>query len=810
MTLSSTSNTLSITPLGAGNEVGRSCIIVKFCGKTIMLDCGIHPAYTGIAALPYLDWIDLETVDVCLVTHFHLDHAAAIPYLMEKTNFKGRVYMTHPTKAIYKWLLADYVRVSESESSSLSSDNQTCLYTENDLTNSFERIIALDYHQIVELEGITFNALNAGHVLGAAMFMIEIAGVRILYTGDYSREDDRHLMAAEIPIERPDVIICESTFGVHTLQPRMEREMMFARTVTNIVRRGGRCLIPMFALGTAQELLLILDEWWNNHPELSKIPIYYASPLAKRCISVYQTYVNMMNLRIRKQITMGNPFHFKHIVFIKGSDSFSDTGPCVMLASPGMLQSGLSRELFERWCGNPINGLVIAGYVVEGTLGKFLLTEPNEFEAQSGETLAIRCTIDTAHFSAHVDYSQNSDFLDKINAKHVILVHGEQSEMTRLKTALLHRPNHPQTMQIYTPKNCETIDLTFRSERLIKIVGSLATQLREEERKGKGLIKEEDEKESKENELNENNKEIVSGILIAKDFEYQLLNAKDLSKYFPHLKPSKVIQRQIVKCRVPLSLVEINLQGLFGKKSIGRMGDEILTINDEFTLTRVKNPNDGKLMNFLILEWNGDPIRDMFADSIMSLVIASEGSRVSAMAAGLCSHSSMSMSSNVSSNFSFSNHQEEMKEEYKGEKDRECKQDQDEKIKENNNSSFKNQLNNQNEIMIENNENYRETMSSLRGTILRFLDGYLGVPIDDRNDMVSWSDGTILDTLTMKFTTIQSREINVNSNLNNNDKRGNVESVNIENDIDKDNYQRNLQRELDNLVELLNYQCSII
>lgn len=99
--------------------------------------------------------------------------------------------------------------------------------------------------------------------------------------------------------------------------------------------------MPVFALGRAQELLLILDEYWEAHPELDSIPIYYASSLAKKCMAVYQTYINMMNARIRKQFAISNPFVFKHISNLKNVEQFEDSGPCVMMASPGMLQVGL-------------------------------------------------------------------------------------------------------------------------------------------------------------------------------------------------------------------------------------------------------------------------------------------------------------------------------------------------------------------------------------------------------------------------------------------------------------------------------------
>ena len=110
------------------------------------------------------------------------------------------------------------------------------------------------------------------------------------------------------------------------------RETRFTSLVHDVVANGGRCLIPAFALGRAQELLLILDEYWQAHPALHSIPIYYASALAKKCMAVYQTYVNMMNSRIRKQFVQKNPFVFRHISNLKSVDMFDDNGPCVMMA----------------------------------------------------------------------------------------------------------------------------------------------------------------------------------------------------------------------------------------------------------------------------------------------------------------------------------------------------------------------------------------------------------------------------------------------------------------------------------------------
>lgn len=182
-----------------------------------------------------------------------------------------------------------------------------------DMEMSIVSIIPVSVHQLINVcPGVSFTPYHAGHVLGACMFLIDIAGLKILYTGDYSREEDRHLVKAELPPIRPDVLIVESTFGVHTLDSRDEKESRFTSLVHSIIRRGGHVLLPTFALGRAQELLLILEEYWKKHPELHSVPIYYASNLAKKCMAVYQTFIHTMNANIRTRFARrDNPFVFK-------------------------------------------------------------------------------------------------------------------------------------------------------------------------------------------------------------------------------------------------------------------------------------------------------------------------------------------------------------------------------------------------------------------------------------------------------------------------------------------------------------------
>ncbi|XP_057964140.1 cleavage and polyadenylation specificity factor subunit 3-I [Malania oleifera] len=574
---------LIITPLGAGNEVGRSCVYMSYKGKTVLFDCGIHPAYSGMAALPYFDEIDPSTIDVLLVTHFHLDHAASLPYFLEKTTFRGRVFMTHATKAIYKLLLSDYIKVSKVSVEDM-------LYDEQDILRSMDKIEVIDFHQTVEVSGIRFWCYTAGHVLGAAMFMVDIAGVRVLYTGDYSREEDRHLRAAEIPQFSPDICIIESTYGVQLHQPRHVREKRFTDVIHSTISQGGRVLIPAFALGRAQELLLILDEYWSNHPELHNIPIYYASPLAKRCMAVYQTYINSMNDRIRSQFVNSNPFDFKHISPLKSIENFVDVGPSVVMASPSGLQSGLSRQLFDMWCSERKNACVIPGYVVEGTLAKTIINEPKEVTLMNGLTAPLNMQVHYISFSAHADFAQTSTFLKDLMPPNIILVHGEANEMGRLKQKLISQFADSNT-KIISPKNCQSVEMYFNSEKMAKTIGKLAEKTPEVG-------------------------ETVNGLLVKKGFTYQIMAPDDLH-VFSQLSTANVTQRITIPYSGAFGVIKYRLKQIY--ESVESAVDEesgvpTLRVHDRLTVKQESEKH-------ISLHWVSDPVSDMVSDSIVALVL---------------------------------------------------------------------------------------------------------------------------------------------------------------------------------------------
>ncbi|KAI0136798.1 Endoribonuclease YSH1 [Xylariales sp. AK1849] len=704
------SDELMFLCLGGGNEVGRSCHIVQYKGKTVMLDAGQHPAYDGLASLPFFDDFDLSTVDILLITHrpsictqpsiqdisslpircphdcrdasclcdsihriilstlrghvltlpsFHIDHAASLPYVLAKTNFKGRVFMTHPTKAIYKWLIADSVRVGNTSSH----QNSQPVYTEKDHEDTLDRIEAIDYHTTHTVSSIRITPYPAGHVLGAAMFLIEIAGLKIFFTGDYSREQDRHLVSAEVPRGvKIDVLITESTYGVASHVPRVEREQALMKSITGILNRGGRVLMPVFALGRAQELLLILDEYWGKHQEYQKIPIYYASNLARRCMIVYQTFVGAMNDNIKRLFRErmaeaeaagsggggGGPWDFKYIRSLKNLDRFEDLGGCVILASPGMLQNGVSRELLERWAPSEKNGVIITGYSVEGTMAKQIVTEPDQIQAVmsrninamrrgpggDGERVMIprRCSVAEYSFAAHVDGNENREFIEEVGAPVVILVHGEVHNMMRLKSKLLSlnsaKPEGEKT-KVYSPRNCEELRIPFKTDKIAKVVGKLASI----------------PPPTKLPAPDDVDAPLVTGVLVQNDFKMSVVDPEDLREYAGLTTSMIACKQRLTLSAAGVDLIKWALEGTFGnieelpetknRPSNGKEsnGDEKIEDAEEeisqvvaaylvMGCVTVRYRNDGEL----VLEWEGNMLNDGIADAVIAVLFSVESS----------------------------------------------------------------------------------------------------------------------------------------------------------------------------------------
>lgn len=276
-----------------------------------MLDCGMHMGYNDERRFPDFSYIVPEgpitgSIDCVIISHFHLDHCGALPYMSEMVGYTGPIYMTHPTKAIAPILLEDMRKIA------VERKGESNFFTTQMIKDCMKKVIAVTLHQSVMVDNeIEIKAYYAGHVLGAAMFWIRVGTQSVIYTGDYNMTPDRHLGAAWIDKCKPDLLITESTYATTIRDSKRCRERDFLKKVHECVAKGGKVLIPVFALGRAQELCILLETYWERMN--LKYPIYFAVGLTEKANNYYKMFITWTNQKIRKTFVHRNMFDFKHI-----------------------------------------------------------------------------------------------------------------------------------------------------------------------------------------------------------------------------------------------------------------------------------------------------------------------------------------------------------------------------------------------------------------------------------------------------------------------------------------------------------------
>ncbi|CAM4676582.1 unnamed protein product [Leuciscus chuanchicus] len=440
---------IKITPLGAGQDVGRSCILVSIGGKNIMLDCGMHMGYNDDRRFPDFSYITqngrlTEFLDCVIISHFHLDHCGALPYMSEMVGYDGPIYMTHPTKAICPILLEDFRKIT------VDKKGETNFFTSQMIKDCMKKVVPLNLHQTVQVdEELEIKAYYAGHVLGAAMVQIKVGSESVVYTGDYNMTPDRHLGAAWIDKCRPDILISESTYATTIRDSKRCRERDFLKKVHETVERGGKVLIPVFALGRAQELCILLETFWERMN--LKAPIYFSTGLTEKANHYYKLFITWTNQKIRKTFVQRNMFEFKHI---KAFDrSYADNpGPMVVFATPGMLHAGQSLQIFKKWAGNEKNMVIMPGYCVQGTVGHKILNGQKKLEIEGRQTLEVKLQVEYMSFSAHADAKGIMQLIRMAEPRNILLVHGEAKKMEFLKDKI----EQEFSVSCYMPANGET------------------------------------------------------------------------------------------------------------------------------------------------------------------------------------------------------------------------------------------------------------------------------------------------------------------------------------------------------------------
>ncbi|XP_072334330.1 integrator complex subunit 11 isoform X2 [Scyliorhinus torazame] len=413
---------IKVTPLGAGQDVGRSCILVSIGGKNVMLDCGMHMGYNDDRRFPDFSYITqngrlTEFLDCVIISHFHLDHCGALPYMSEMIGYDGPIYMTHPTKAICPILLEDYRKIT------VDKKGETNFFTSQMIKDCMKKVVAVHLHQTVQVDDeLEIKAYYAGHVLGAAMVQIRVGSESVVYTGDYNMTPDRHLGAAWIDKCRPDLFISESTYATTIRDSKRCRERDFLKKVHDAIERGGKVLIPVFALGRAQELCILLETFWERMN--LKAPIYFSTGLTEKANHYYKLFITWTNQKIRKTFVQRNMFEFKHI------------------------------KPFDRtYADNPGPMVIMPGYCVQGTVGHKILSGQRKLEMEGRQTLEVKMQVEYMSFSAHADAKGIMQLIRQVEPQNVLLVHGEAKKMGFLKEKI----EQEFSINCYMPANGETV-----------------------------------------------------------------------------------------------------------------------------------------------------------------------------------------------------------------------------------------------------------------------------------------------------------------------------------------------------------------
>ena len=453
---------IRITVLGGGRQVGRSCFLLQTPQSKILLDCGINVAAKGKEKFPYLDVSEfkINELDAIILSHAHLDHSGLIPYLF-KMGYNGPIYMTAPTRDISALLALDFIGVAYKQAA-------TPLFSSTDIKEMVKHTICLEYNEVTDIApDIRITLYNSGHALGSSIVHMNIGNGahNLIYTGDFKYVRTRLLDRAISNFPRLETMIIESTYGSKNdvLPPRKESEEQLIETIKETIEKGGKILIPELGLGRAQETMLILEEAMREN-KLPKVPIYIDGMIWD-INGVHTAYPDFLNSQIRREIFAdNNPFVsdvFKRVGSPAERKQVIEGGPCVVLATSGMLVGGASVEYFRHFATNKKNKICFVCYQGQGSLGRQIQEGVKQVQMNvEGRDEIIEVNFDVVTIDGLTAHAGRNELLEFANrtqprANRIIINHGEQSKCLDLASSI-YKLHHIETN---VPRNLETIRL---------------------------------------------------------------------------------------------------------------------------------------------------------------------------------------------------------------------------------------------------------------------------------------------------------------------------------------------------------------
>lgn len=435
---------MKIKFLGAVREVTGSKFLISTKGKKILLDCGMYQGKGLETDSMNRDLgFDPNEIDHIILGHAHIDHSGVIPYLY-KLGFRGSVVCTNATRDLCAIMLPDsgFIQESDTEKFNRRRARQGLpqvgpLYTRQDAEQCMELFIGVPYNRKFNIDpNIRVKFTNSGHMLGSSAVSLEITEnkkvTRIGYTGDIGRPENRILHAPD-PFPQCDYLITESTYGDRLHPPLQHAESELLRVVRETcITKGGKLIIPSFAIGRAQELVQALNNFYNEG-KLPKIQIYLDSPLAIDATDIFRVHPECFNKTVLDVMENDpDPFGFKSLHYIRKADDSkalnSMKEPCVIISSSGMMEAGRIKHHLANNISNPRNTILVVGYCAPTTLGARIVRGDKEVSI-FGEKYQVKADIEKIEaFSGHGDYNEMKNYLqcqDKDQLKKVFLVHGE-------------------------------------------------------------------------------------------------------------------------------------------------------------------------------------------------------------------------------------------------------------------------------------------------------------------------------------------------------------------------------------------------
>ncbi len=462
---------MKVTFLGGADEVGASCTVVEISGRRILVDCGIRMSAPGEGSLPDLKMLnDLGEIEAVILTHAHLDHVGGMPafYGASRT---APIYMTPATLQISAIMLADALKIMELQQKEL---GIAPIYPPEAVERVIQAARCVPFGHTVELfEGsVRMQFLPAGHILGAASVILEGEDGTIYMTGDVSVTDQIAIPGMIVPERlRPDLVVIESTYGGRAHAGRASEEARIIEQVAEVIGQGGAVLFPAFAVGRAQEVILILSRAIEEGRLPRGVPIY-VDGLVRQICKVYSSQASILTPWLRKRVErVGNPFFYEGAPTLPVWDpgdrnKVTSVRPAIIVASSGMLTGGPSQLYARGLADDPRSLIAITGYQDEESPGRKL----QEVAAAGGGTLklgdgevTLKCRVGTYGLSAHADTRELVEVLAALKPRKVALVHGDSGARKALEEAI----ESARAGAVIRPKAGDTIEIEGAAGRTL-------------------------------------------------------------------------------------------------------------------------------------------------------------------------------------------------------------------------------------------------------------------------------------------------------------------------------------------------------